>query len=151
LSLSAVWQHINTFDTTTLAGTPLATLQPGVGAVGLFDDEVNLSAVYSFGPLTVSWSGQWMSAATGVDLPGDIFANTTVGPFEIEDQWFHDLSGTYDIMDNISIYGGVRNVANNHVFIGPSAFAATPTGWATDPDTYDGLGRRYFFGVRVKM
>jgi outer membrane receptor protein involved in Fe transport len=145
LSLSGVWQHNNTLDQTVLAGTSLATLRPFVGSVGVFDDEVSLSAVYSFGDLTLAWSGQWMSEATGVDDPGDL------APEAIPAQWFHDVSGTYDIMDNISIFGGVRNVANNYVFIGPQAFNAIPTGWSTEPDTYDGLGRRYFFGVRVKM
>jgi outer membrane receptor protein involved in Fe transport len=145
LSLTAVWQHINALDATTLAGTPLATLARGVGSVGVFDDEVNMTAVWAFGHLTLSWSGQWMSSVQGVDAPNDI------APESIPAQWFHDVSGTYDVTDNISIYGGVRNVANNYVFIGPGAFNATPTGWSTDPDTYDGLGRRYFFGVRLKM
>jgi iron complex outermembrane recepter protein len=145
LSLSGVWQHNNTLDTTVLPGTPNAERTAFVGSVGVFDDEVSLGAVYEFGDLTLSWSGQWMSSANGVDEAGDL------APESIPAQWFHDISGTYDIMDNISVYGGVRNVANNYVFIGPSAFAATPTGWSTEPDTYDGLGRRYFFGVRVKM
>jgi outer membrane receptor protein involved in Fe transport len=145
MSLTAVWQHINTFDNTTLAGTPLATLAHGVGSVGLFDDEVNMTAVWNYGDLTLSWSGQWMSSVQGVDAPNDI------APESIPAQWFHDVSGTYNVTDTISVYGGVRNVANNYVFIGPGAFNATPTGWSTDPDTYDGLGRRYFMGVRLKM
>ena len=145
LSLSGVWQHNNTLDQTVLAGTPLATLVSFVGSVGVFDDEVNIGAVYSLDDLTLSWSSQWMSSANGVDEAGDL------APESIPAQWFHDISATYDIMENISVYGGVRNVTNNYVFIGPSAFAATPTGWSTEPDTYDGLGRRYFFGVRMKM
>lgn len=145
LALSGLWQHTNVFDQTVLAGTPLSTVVSFAGSVGLFEDEVNLGAVYSFGDLTLSWSSQWMSSANGVDEAGDL------APESIPAQWFHDISGTYDIMENISIYGGVRNVANNYVFIGPSAFTATPTGWSTEPDTYDGLGRRYFLGVRVKM
>lgn len=145
LSLSGVWQHNNTLDTTVFPGTAAADTTSFVGSVGVFDDEVSLGAVYAFGDLTLSWSGQWMSSANGVDEAGDL------APEAIPAQWFHDISGTYDIMENISIYGGVRNVGNNYVFIGPSAFAATPTGWSTEPDTYDGLGRRYFFGVRVKM
>lgn len=145
LSLSGVWQHVNTYNTTSLAGTPLATLIRDVDTVGLFSDEVNLGAVYSIGDLTLSWSGQWMGEATGVDDQGDL------GLESIPSQWFHDLSGTYDVTEYLSVYGGVRNVADNYVFIGPGAFAATPTGFTTAPDTYDGLGRRYFFGVRVKM
>jgi outer membrane receptor protein involved in Fe transport len=145
LSLSGVWQHNNTLDNTVLPGTPDAERTAFVGSVGVFDDEVSVGAVYAFGDLTLSWSSQWMSSANGVDEAGDL------GPESIPAQWFHDISGTYDIMENISIYGGVRNVANNYVFIGPSAFTATPTGWSTEPDTYDGLGRRYFLGVRVKM
>ncbi len=145
LSLSGVWQHNNTLDNTVLPGTPDAERTAFVGSVGVFDDEVSVGAVYAFGDLTLSWSSQWMSSANGVDEAGDL------APESIPAQWFHDISGTYDIMDNISVYGGVRNVANNYVFIGPAAFAATPTGWSTEPDTYDGLGRRYFLGVRVKM
>jgi iron complex outermembrane receptor protein len=145
LSLSGVWQHNNTLDNTVLPGTPDAERTAFVGSVGVFDDEVSVGAVYAFGDLTLSWSSQWMSSANGVDEAGDL------APEAIPAQWFHDISGTYDIMDNISVYGGVRNVTNNYVFIGPSAFAATPTGWSTEPDTYDGLGRRYFLGVRVKM
>lgn len=145
LSLSAVWQHVNTFNQTVLAGTPLAETLPFVDTVGLFADEVNLGAVYSCGDLTVSWSGQWMGEASGVDNQGDL------APEFIEAQWFHDISATYDITEYLSVYGGVRNVANNYVFIGPGAFAATPTGWTTEPDTYDGLGRRYFLGVRINL
>lgn len=145
MSLNGVWQHTNRWDQTVLAGTDLATRLSFAGVVGLFEDEVNLGAVYSWGDLTLSYSGQWMGEANGVDDFGDL------APEFIEAQWFHDLSGSYDVMENISIYGGVRNVANNYVFIGPAAFLATPTGWTTDPDTYDGMGRRYFLGVRVKM
>ncbi|MEQ1866302.1 MAG: TonB-dependent receptor [Micropepsaceae bacterium] len=145
MSLSGVWQHMNTNNQTSLAGTANASVLEFVDAVGVFSDELNLGAVYSYGDITLSWSSQWMGAANGVDEAGDI------APEEIPAQWFHDISGTYDVMENISIFGGVRNVANNYVFIGPGAFGATPTGWTTDPDTYDGLGRRFFLGVRVKM
>jgi outer membrane receptor protein involved in Fe transport len=145
LSLSANWQHTNALDTTVLAGTALAEVVAAVPSVGAFEDEWIFGAVYGFGDLTLSWTGQWMSAVKGVDGPDDI------APEEIADQWFHDISARYDLTEYLSVYGGVRNVEDNNVFIGPGAFAATPTGWATDPDTYDGLGRRYFLGVRVDL
>ena len=101
--------------------------------------------MYAFGDLTLSWSGQWTGEANGVDDAFDI------APEFIEAQWFHDISASYELTEYLTVYGGVRNVANNYVFIAPGAFVATPTGWSTDPDTYDGLGRRFFAGVRVNF
>jgi iron complex outermembrane receptor protein len=145
MSLSGVWQHVNTYTQDSLSGTPFSTVIEFAGAVGVFENEVNLGAVYSVGDLTLSWSGQWMDAANGVDVAGDL------APEVIPAQWFHDVSARFDVTDYLSVYGGVRNVADNHVFIGPSAFTATPTGWSTDPDTYDGLGRRWFMGAKVSF
>jgi outer membrane cobalamin receptor len=145
LSLSAIWQHTDMLDQTALAGTPQATLIPLKGAVGVFEDEWTLGAFYSIGDLSVTYSGRWMSEADGVDIALEIL------PERVPDQWFHDLSARYNITPYLSVYGGVRNIADNYVFIGPGAFAATPTGWSTEPDTYDGLGRRYFLGIRVNM
>jgi outer membrane receptor protein involved in Fe transport len=145
LSLSAIWQHTDVLDQTALAGTPQATVIPFKGAVGIFEDEWTLGAFYSLGDLSVTWSGRWMSEADGVDIAGEIL------PERVPDQWFHDVSARYDITPYLSVYGGVRNLGDNYVFIGPGAFAVTPTGWSTEPDTYDGLGRRYFLGLRVNM
>lgn len=145
LQTSLTWQHLNNYLLTTLAGTAFATTQDFAKTVGTFENEVNLGAIWTIGDLTLSWSGQWMSEGNGLDNPGDLL------PEEIKDQWFHDISGSYAITENLTVYGGVRNVANNYVFIGQSQFAATPTGWTTEPDTYDGIGRRFFGGVRVNF
>ena len=145
LSLSGTFQHTNTYNLTTLVGTPQATLNSFLDTSGLFANEATVGAVYSIGDVTLSWSSQWMGAIDGLDQAHDL------APEEIPAQWFHDVSGTYDVTEYLSVYGGVRNLANNYVFIGQGGFASVPTGWTTDPDSYDGLGRRYFFGVRVKM
>jgi outer membrane receptor protein involved in Fe transport len=139
LNLNAQWTHLNSYTFTALAGTIFESSTTSVGAIGAAEDQAVFSAIWNVGDLRLTWSGQYLSEAN--DFAPEI----------IPSQWFHDMSARYQIMDNLAIYGGVRNIGDNYVFIGQGVGGQVPTGWTTAPDTYDGLGRRYFVGARVEF
>lgn len=139
LNMNAQWTHLNSYTFTALAGSPQATTTTSVGAIGAAEDQGIFSAIWNVGDLRLTWSGQYISEAN--DFAPEI----------IPSQWFHDMSARYQLTDNLAIYGGVRNIADNYVFIGQSVGGQVPTGWTTAPDTYDGLGRRYYIGARVEF
>lgn len=137
MSLNAQWTHLDTYDFTALAGTAFADTTTGVGEIGYAEEEALFSAIWNIGDLRLTWSGQYMTK--GIDYAPDI----------IPAQWFHDMSGRYQVMTNLSVYGGVRNLTDNYVFVGQGL--DQPTGWTTFPDVYDGLGRRFYVGARVEF
>ncbi|HLT91261.1 MAG TPA: hypothetical protein VKZ85_09975, partial [Woeseiaceae bacterium] len=80
-----------------------------------------------------------MSHATLVTVPN---ANAT----GVDATWYLDLTGRYDITDNISLRAGINNVANQ-----PPRLYSPNVQANTDPSTYDVLGRRYFVGFDWRL
>ncbi len=60
--------------------------------------------------------------------------------------WYLDLSGSYDLMDNVQLRLGVNNLTNQEPRLYSPNVQAN-----TDPSVFDVLGRRYFLGVNVRM
>jgi iron complex outermembrane receptor protein len=60
--------------------------------------------------------------------------------------WYVDLTGRWDMMDNLSLRLGVNNLFDEAPELYSPAVQAN-----TDPSTYDVLGRRYFIGLEYRM
>jgi outer membrane receptor protein involved in Fe transport len=62
---------------------------------------------------------------------------------------FTNAQVRYTFNKKYTFFVGVDNLFDNYVLIGQSL--GQPTGWTTDPTQYDGLGRRWYAGFRLKM
>ncbi len=73
-------------------------------------------------------------------------AATPTANTPVPSTWYFDLSGRYDITENLSVRLSVNNIADQQ----PRLY--TPNVQAnTDPSLYDVLGRRYFLGLNWRM
>ena len=71
--------------------------------------------------------------------------NTLTNPI-LPDFHYFDLSGSYNLTDEIRLDAGVNNVFN----IGPPVLGSAANGNVTFPATYDPLGQSFFLDVTFK-
>jgi outer membrane receptor protein involved in Fe transport len=138
MDLTLTYSNLQNYETVPFEGEDPVD---DTGQIGLPEHEGLLGIVYSRSNLLVAWSTQWLGSVK-LDEPGGLFDT------EISDRFFHDIQGRYTFGDNWTVVLGVDNVADEYVpigFFGPG----TSTGWNTAPDFYDGLGRRYYAGLRL--
>ncbi len=138
LDLNLTWGILTKYDTVPFEG---ADVIDSKGEIGFSENEALVGIVYSRPNLIVSWNTQIVGEAV-LENEGDFSVS------EIDTTYFHDIQGRYAIGDNITLVGGIDNIADEYVpigFFGPG----TSTGWNTAPDVYDGLGRRYYVGLRL--
>ena len=58
----------------------------------------------------------------------------------------------YNITDSITGFFGVDNLFDKYVrFGGTNGDTGQAAGWTTYPDIYDGIGRRYYTGLRLRF
>lgn len=109
--------------------------------------KTNTRMTYRDGPLTASIRWRWLDSVKddqilngGVD-PADLAAPS------ISSQHYFDLSATYDVTENLQIFGGIDNLFDNTPpLVGDSSEQAN-----TFPGTYDVLGSKLFFGATVRF
>ena len=110
-----------------------------VGELGDPEFQYTFNMTYRLDNLSATWSTRHIDrvarfdVSPGADIPEDI------NPAFVESQTTHDLNFNYLISDNISVYGGVRNI-----------FDDVPPG-LTNNVLYDLVGRRVNFGVRANF
>jgi len=75
-----------------------------------------------------------------------LVTNPTATSTGVSSIWYVDLTGRWDIMDNLSVRLGVNNLFDESPELYSPAVQAN-----TDPSTYDVLGRRYFIGLEYRM
>ncbi len=144
LTLGVNYQYLNSFDVTTLPGTAYESVKSHVGLLGYFKHKAQLSALYEIGGFALNLDANVTSDAHNFNDPA-VFRT----PVKIPVQWFFDAQISYDVIDNATATFGVRNLTDEYVLIGQGR-AEAPLGWATDPTSYDGLGRRFYAGLTVK-
>ena len=105
------------------------------------ENEALVGIIYSLPNLIVSWNTQIIGEAL---LQNEGFFSEA----QIDTTYFHDIQARYSLTDTITFVGGIDNITDEYVRVGFGATADVPTGWNTIPDVYDGLGRRYYAGVR---
>jgi outer membrane receptor protein involved in Fe transport len=112
------------------------------------------------GTATPKWKGSLITSYSRQNLQGQVVvrvidnmvhANTLDGLSAatnrgVPETWYVDMSARYDLMENVTLRLGVNNLLDQE----PRLY--TPNVQSnTDPSVYDVLGRRYFFGVDVRM
>jgi len=104
--------------------------------------KANLNLGYDLGPVRVNYSGTFIDA---MDNQGNIPAFEDGGYSTVESYWYHDVSATYQVNENVQVFGGIRNLTDKE----PPVFDNANDG-NTDPNAYDVVGRYFFVGARLK-
>ncbi|WP_223115426.1 TonB-dependent receptor plug domain-containing protein [Luteimonas suaedae] len=113
----------------------------GTGNIMIPDLKLNMSAGYRSGPLSLRLQGRMIDK---FELRPDITAAVTESPR----QWYFDANAAYDFNEHLQLFAGIDNVFDRQPPILGTALAGDAN---TDVGLYDVLGRRYFFGLRVKF
>ena len=97
----------------------------------------NIFVDWTVGELTLSWQSQYMGeqGVTGVEID-DVFGYGCESNPDVECQfsssviqdefWQHDLSFSYQVDDNLTAYGGIKNITDEEPFLTEFAFPASP-------------------------
>jgi len=109
------------------------------GTVGAPKHKAQFGLVYQNGPLSVQWETDFQSRVVLVSYY----------PYPVRPYYLHNLSASYQVTDELQLFGGVNNLLNIRAPYIPNAYATTGT--TTAADVYDAIGRRFFVGARVKL
>jgi outer membrane receptor protein involved in Fe transport len=102
--------------------------------------------------VTPTWSrGPAQAQITARFIDEMVHANTVTGGSPITNTgvkatWYYDLTGRYEIMEGVTIRGGINNVTDQL----PRLYSPNVQS-NTDPSMYDVLGRRYFVGFDLRF
>ncbi|GER01068.1 TonB-dependent receptor [Iodidimonas gelatinilytica] len=143
---------VNNFDITPVAAIP-ERIDECAGTFGntcgepLPEFKTNSRVTWRTGPLNLSLRWRWIDSVKDDQLlnEGTVAANLAVP--KIGSQNYFDLSATFDVLDNVQIFGGVDNLFDNK----PPLVADSSEQANTFPGTYDVLGSRLFFGATVRF
>jgi outer membrane receptor protein involved in Fe transport len=88
----------------------------------------NIFLNYYWKDLQVQWQTQYQDEQLFAFLEIDT-AETLYGPSVVQDEfWQHDLAVTFSFKENMSVYGGIRNVTDEEPFITNFGYPASPRG-----------------------
>ncbi|MBI1391866.1 MAG: TonB-dependent receptor plug domain-containing protein [Alphaproteobacteria bacterium] len=94
---------------------------------------------YRRGPFAFTWQTQFQDEQ-GLRAVEIETVNTNYGPAGIADAVFiHDVNASYQISDQLQVYGGINNVLDRNPFFTEQAYPVSP------------LGRYFFLGARFTM
>jgi outer membrane receptor protein involved in Fe transport len=133
--------HVASYDCAGIFGVPC-----GQSIVGISDPKYRFTSRFSYlnGPATVSLRWRWMDGTKD----GRILRHPEYVPItNYKAKHYFDLSATYDITENFTLFAGVDNVMDTD----PPISGVQQVAANTDPSLYDALGRRFFFGGRAKF
>jgi outer membrane receptor protein involved in Fe transport len=95
---------------------------------------------FNRGPLTLSYRMQYLgkqAIASAIQIER---INTEFGPAGFADPFYvHNVSGSYEWSDQVTVYGGINNLTDEAPFIASRAYPVS------------GMGRFYFLGARVNL
>ncbi|WP_138379694.1 TonB-dependent receptor domain-containing protein [Luteithermobacter gelatinilyticus] len=117
------------------------------GEVGLSKLKFNTRVTYNRDNFSISWGTRLIgSAVIDNTITTDDFAGNDVGA-----QWYHDLYASYNVLENVQLFGGVNNVFDKTPPAVPAPFDQNVTGTVTAADVYDAVGRYFYFGVTSRF
>lgn len=114
-------------------------VDPELGEIRRPELSGNVRLSWALGPFGVNWTSLYQDEqALGlVEIETAAF---NYGPAGIADEfWAHDLSASWDIQDNLRIFGGINNVTDEEPFLTEAAYPVGPR------------GRYFFVGLNYAM
>lgn len=137
-SVSVMGSKIEKLDEFFDPGDP-TVVDPELGELRRPELTGNIRLNWGLGPFGVNWTSlyQDQQALSLVEIETSSF---NYGPAGFADEfWSHDLSASWDVRDNIRIFGGVNNVTDETPFLTESAYPVGPR------------GRYFFVGLNYVM
>lgn len=116
-----------------------SVVDPELGEIRRPELTGSLNLTWGRGPVVVQWTSlfQDSQALSLVEVETAAF---NYGPAGFADEfWSHDLAASWDIQDNLRLYGGLNNVTDEIPFLTESAYPVGPR------------GRYFFVGVNYSM
>lgn len=106
----------------------LTEVDPELGEVNRPELAGNIHLSWEWGNLSVGWQSQFLDDML-VSFVEIETAQTLYGDAVFMDEtWIHDLNATYTFSDEITIYGGIKNLTQEDPFGTDRAFPASPRG-----------------------
>lgn len=148
LTTNLNYSYLSELTTVPFDGASDTQISRNAGTMGSPRDHARFSLDYRLDKLNIVWTS-------------NLIGKTVISKSVLSDYYnlkvpgavFHDLYVNYEIKPGLEAYVGVNNVFDKYVFIGGTAaeVPGSTTGWTTAPDIYDGVGRRFFGGFRLKF
>ena len=127
LGISVQGTEVNEIDFFTNP-SDLSEVNPELGEILRPERAGNVYLNWGWGDLNVSFQSQYLDEM----LLGTVeieTADTLYGDAVIMDEtWIHDISASYNYNDQITIYGGIRNISEEDPFMTERAFPINPRG-----------------------
>ncbi|MBX3703808.1 MAG: TonB-dependent receptor [Steroidobacteraceae bacterium] len=105
--------------------------------------KVNLSTAWTYADLQLQHTMRYIDSMFHANVVTGSSPTTNTG---VSDTYYHDLTGRYNLTENISLRAGVNNLGNQK----PRLYVPNVQA-GTDPSLYDVLGRRYFVSVNMRF
>ena len=106
----------------------LSEVNPQLGQILRPEEAGNVYLSWDYGDINVSFQSQYL----GEMLLGTIeieTAETLYGKKVFMDEtWIHNISASYNYSDEVTLYGGIRNLNEEDPFMTENAFPASPRG-----------------------
>ena len=116
-----------------------SVVDPELGEIRRPELTGNISLAWGQGPFAVQWTSLYQDSQALSNVEVETAA-INYGPAGFADEfWSHDLSASWDLQDNLRIYGGLNNVTDEIPFLTESAYPVGPR------------GRYFFVGVNYSM
>lgn len=122
------------------------TLTPYKGNIYNPVHKVQATVSYTNGPLTLQWETSFRAST--------VESEDTNNPYyglPHPDYFLHNIAVNYQLTPELEAYMGVNNLFDKQAPLVLSGINSNTTGTNTAADVFDALGRRYYFGVRLKM
>ena len=147
LFASLQYSHVSKLDLTPFIGAEAADIIHEAGKVGKSRDKAQLDFVYNRKALQWTWQANYIGKATLDTDPNGAFFGANIPA-----RWFFNTQVRYEVTRYATAFVGVNNVFDEYVRVGgTNGDAGQAPGWTTFPDVYDGVGRRYYTGVRLRF
>jgi outer membrane receptor protein involved in Fe transport len=130
-STTPVYEYTGTVSQVTAGSTP--------------EWKVNLTSTWSLADLQFQHTLRYISSMFHANIvTGGTETATNNTP--VPDTFYHDISGSYNLTDKVTLRAGINNVGNQK----PRLYVPNVQA-GTDPSLYDILGRRFFVSVNARL
>lgn len=108
-------------------GDPSA-VDPELGEIQRPELAGQLAVDYLRGPLTLRWTGYYQDEQQNAGIEIEDAQAIFGGRGQADAVWFHDLSFSYEVSEDVDLYGGVNNVTDEEPFFSENAWPVSPVG-----------------------
>ncbi|MES3025131.1 MAG: TonB-dependent receptor [Pseudomonadota bacterium] len=147
LSTRLAWTHLRSLFETPEPGGPQ---DEDRGEVGSAMNRAALNLGYRMGP----WNLYTTHTYIGESSLDDSFLTSlglAPGAVRVGKKIYHDAQLSYNLRKNVELYLGIDNLLDTDPPPIITGLPSNVTGAETDAGTYDAIGRRFYFGVRVSL